>query len=44
MTLESNKTLGGIWTILPLLHGCEIDDNSHIGIHAVILDKTKIGS
>lgn len=27
-----------------VLHGCEIDDNSLIGIHAVVLDKTKIGS
>lgn len=27
-----------------MLHGCEVDDNSLIGIHAVILDKTKIGS
>lgn len=27
-----------------MLHGCEVDDNSLIGIHAVVLDKTKIGS
>ena len=27
-----------------MLHGCEVDDNSLIGIHAVILDKTKVGS
>jgi len=27
-----------------VLHGCEIGDNSLIGIHAVILDKAKIGS
>ena len=27
-----------------VLHGCEIGDNCLIGIHAVILDKTKVGS
>lgn len=26
-----------------VLHGCEISDNCLIGIHAVVLDKTKIG-
>lgn len=27
-----------------VLHGCEIGDNSLIGIHAVILDRARIGS
>lgn len=27
-----------------MLHGCEIGDNCIIGIHAVILDKAKVGS
>ncbi len=27
-----------------MLHGCEVEDNSLIGIHAVVLDKTRVGS
>ena len=40
VTIGRNVSLGHS----AMLHGCEVDDNSLIGIHAVILDKTKIGS
>jgi carbonic anhydrase/acetyltransferase-like protein (isoleucine patch superfamily) len=40
VTVGNNVSLGHS----VVLHGCEIADNSLIGIHAVVLDRAKIGS
>ena len=39
LTLGKNVTVGH----MVMLHGCEIDDNTLIGIGSTILNKTKIG-